>query len=122
MVEPCFKTTCRCVKSMFQCRPFVLKCLSWLSSGNFFRGGQNLLLCKFLLLCYCFRTKFQGGAKVSGGKLPQEAPPCGRTPEKKQIKSSLFWGAPRTTSISYFAGGGAPPPSHYYSAEVCTSK
>ena len=36
--------------------------------------GQNPLLCKFLLLCYCFRTKFQGGAKVfreancSGGR------------------------------------------------------
>ena len=26
-----------------------------------FSGGQNLLLCKFLLLCYRFRTKFQGG-------------------------------------------------------------
>ena len=39
----------------------------WLSSSNFFRGGQNLLLCKFLLLCYCFWTKFQGGQKFSGG-------------------------------------------------------
>ena len=28
-------------------------------------GGQNLLLCKFLLLCYCFRTKFQRGLKFS---------------------------------------------------------
>ena len=45
---------------------------SWLSSGNFFRGGgQNLLL------CYCFRTKFQEGAKVfRGDKLPQRAAPA----------------------------------------------
>ena len=36
---------------------------------EFFQG--DLLLCKFLLFCYCFRTKFQGGAKVftaSGGR------------------------------------------------------
>ena len=39
----------------------------WLSSRNFFQGGQSLLLRKFLLLCYCFRTKFQGGAKVFRG-------------------------------------------------------
>ena len=32
---------------------------------EFFRGGgQSLLLCKFLLLCYCCQTKFLGGAKV----------------------------------------------------------
>ena len=31
-------------------------------------GGANLLLCKFLLLFYCFRTKFQGGANVSKGR------------------------------------------------------
>ena len=33
-----------------------------------FPEGQNLLLCKFLLLCqffYCFQTKFQGATKVS---------------------------------------------------------
>ena len=42
-----------------------------------FSGGQNLLLCRFLLLCYCFRAKFQGGARVfRGGKLPQGAPPA----------------------------------------------
>ena len=35
-----------------------------------FQGGQNLLLCKFLLLCFCFRTKFQGGAKVFRGGAP----------------------------------------------------
>ena len=40
---------------------------NWLSSRNIFRGGQNLLLRKFLLLCYCFRTKFQGGAKSPRG-------------------------------------------------------
>ena len=48
----------------------------WLSPRNFFQGGQNLLLCKFLLLFYCFRTKFQGEAKVfKGGKLPQGGAP-----------------------------------------------
>ena len=65
----------------------------WLSSRNFFRGGQNLLLCKFLLLCHCFRTKFQGGTKVfrgancfmGGGSCPlwkkaREAPPATSPP------------------------------------------
>ena len=58
----------------------------WLSSVKFFQGGgQNLLLCKFLLLFYCFQTKFQGGAKVfrggtaSGGN-PLPPPPNGRKP------------------------------------------
>ena len=55
--------------------------------GIFFRGGQNLLLCKFLLLFYCFWTKFQEGAKVfrgqtaSGGPLP----PCVRKPAVMRI-------------------------------------
>ena len=35
--------------------------------GIFSGGGQNLLLCKVLLLCYCFRTKIQRGAKVFRG-------------------------------------------------------
>ena len=35
-----------------------------------FSRGQNLLLCKFILLCYCFWTKFQGGAKVFRGAPP----------------------------------------------------
>ena len=43
----------------------------WLSSRNFFinffKIFLNLLLCKFLLLFCCFRTKFQGGAKVFMG-------------------------------------------------------
>ena len=42
--------------------------------GIFFRGGRNLLLCKFLLLFYCFRTKFQGGAKVFRGAPPAPSP------------------------------------------------
>ena len=47
---------------------FLQSNLLWLSSWNFLQGGgQNLLLCKFILLCYCFRTKFQGGKKFSGG-------------------------------------------------------
>ena len=61
--------------------------LFWLSSRNFFRGGQNLLLCKFLLLFYCFRTKFQGGAKVfRGANCLRGHPPC--PPMWK--KASLF--------------------------------
>ena len=47
----------------------------------FWGGGQNLLLCKFLLLFYCFRTKFQGGAKVfKGGKTASGGrPPVGES-------------------------------------------
>ena len=48
----------------------------WFSSRNFFQGG-NLLLCKFLLLFYCFRTKFQRGAKVfKGANCLREHPPA----------------------------------------------
>ena len=49
--------------------------------GIFSGGGQNLLL------CYCFRTKFQGGAKVFRGanclrgSPPRSPPPRGRKPE-----------------------------------------
>ena len=65
----------------------IMNCFAkfWLSSRNFFQGVQNLLLCKFLLLCYCFRTKFQGGAKVSRGanclRGASPYPPHGRKPE-----------------------------------------
>ena len=61
-------------------------------------GGQNLLLCKFLLLFYCFRTKFQGGAKVfvGGGKLPQGAPSA--PPRWK--KASIFTRS--TQTCDYF--------------------
>ena len=63
----------------------------WFSSKNFFRG-QNLLLCKFLLLCYCFRTKFRGG-KSPGGKLPWGAPPAPPPFEKKPgiRKIQIYW-------------------------------
>ena len=67
------------ITAVFHCTSMVHYCLltlemdtlgkdivDWLSPRNFFRG-QNLLLCKFLLLFYCFRTKFQGGAKVFKG-------------------------------------------------------
>ena len=47
-------------------------------SQEFFSGGGNLLLCKFLLLFYCFRTTFQGGAKVFKGE--QTASGGGRPP------------------------------------------
>ena len=46
--------------------PWIIT-ISGFPLGIFSGGGQNLLLCKFLLLCYCFRTKFQGGAKVFRG-------------------------------------------------------
>ena len=58
---------------------FWEKC-RWPCSGfllGIFSGGQNLLLCKFLLLCYCFRTKFQVGANCLRG-CPLA--PCGRKP------------------------------------------
>ena len=53
--------------------------------GIFFRGGgQNLLLCKFQFLFYCFRTKFQGGVKVFRmANCLRGVPPtplCGRKP------------------------------------------
>ena len=62
----CYSTKTQLIWLKF-CKAF------WLSPRNFFRG---LLSCKFLLLFYCFRTKFQGGAKVfKGGKLPQGGRP-----------------------------------------------
>ena len=52
-------------------------CFIWLSSRNFFQGGQNLLLCKLLLLCYCFRTNFREGQKFSrGANCLTGAPPA----------------------------------------------
>ena len=53
-----------------------------------FSGGQNLLLCKFLLFYYCFRTKFQGGAKSPRGELPQGGSPAPLW--KKAIMFSLI--------------------------------
>ena len=54
--------------------------------GIFFGGGgQNLLLCKLLSLFYCFRTKFQGGAKVSkGGQTVSGGRPCPPVGESQQ--------------------------------------
>ena len=53
--------------------------IHWLPSRNFSGGGgQNLLLYKFLLFFYCFRTKFQGGQSLRGGggaNYLREAPP-----------------------------------------------
>ena len=48
---------------------------------EFFRGGgQNLLL------CYCFRTKFQGGAKVfRGANCLMGAPPCPPVEESQTL-------------------------------------
>ena len=46
---------------------YAVNPVKWLCSRNFFGGRGNPFLCKFLLLFYCFRTKFQGGAKVYGG-------------------------------------------------------
>ena len=47
-----------------------------------FSGGHSLLLCKFLLLLYCFRPNFREGQKFSrGDKLPQGGapPPVGES-------------------------------------------
>ena len=41
---------------------------------EFFQRGQNLLLCKFLLLCYCFWTKFQEGEVSRGHTASGGAP------------------------------------------------
>ena len=53
--------------------------------------GQNLLLCKFLLLFYCFRTKFQGEAKVfkGGGQTASGVPPRERKPAYCSASSNL---------------------------------
>ena len=48
---------------------------TWLSSRNFF-GGESVVI-QIFLLCYCFRTKFKGGAKVFRGAPPA---PHGRKP------------------------------------------
>ena len=52
-------------------------CLNWLSPRIFFRGAKSIVM-QFLLLFYCFRTKFQGGEKFSrggGAKCLRGAPP-----------------------------------------------
>ena len=53
------------------------------------------MLCKFLLLCYCFRTKISGCGKdcegancLRGGAPP--APPCGRKPELVEYHQISF--------------------------------
>ena len=61
----------------------------WLSSGNFFQRRKNLWLCKFLLLCYCFRTKFQGGVKVfRGANCLRGGAPCPPVEESQQFLMS----------------------------------
>ena len=61
---------------------------------EFFRGGQNLLLCKFLLLCYCFRTKFQGGAKIfRGANCLRGAPPA------PPVEESQLWNVDSTIAV-----------------------
>ena len=61
-------------------------CKGWLSSRNFFQWGQNLLLCKSQLLCYCFQAKFQGGAKVfRGANCLRGAPPAPTVEESQKV-------------------------------------
>ena len=74
----------------------VTTCCAGFLLGIFFRGGgQNLLLCKFLLLFYCFRTKFQGKAKVfkEGANClrGRPCPPCGRKPVSIYKSSSYIY-------------------------------
>ena len=92
-------TTChQPAGAFYQLLAFSLEFLS--------RGGQNLLLCKFLLLFYCFRTKFQGGAKVfKGGKLPQGGAPCPPW-EKARAQRSISLIYKNVSSVQ-----GAPPQS-----------
>ena len=82
-----------CLKGCF---PQVkVKSRNWLSSRNFFQGGQNLLLCKFLLLFYCFRTKFQGGAKVfRGGQTASGGRPHAPPVEESQAEDKRKWNLP----------------------------
>ena len=73
--------------------------ISWLSARNFF-GGESIVM-QISIVFYCFRTKFQGGAKVFGGGLPQGAPLCpppprGRKPvsspgQRKLVITSIHW-------------------------------
>ena len=58
--------------------------------GIFFGGGQNLLLCKFLLLCYWFWTKFQGGAKVFRGANCLRGCPLPPPPPWKKASERFF--------------------------------
>ena len=58
-----------------------------------FPEGQNLLLCKFLLLCqffYCFQTKFQGATKVSewGAKVFEGTNCLRRAPPSPLLKKA----------------------------------
>ena len=85
-------------------------CLSlnfaYLSLGNpgflpgIFSGGQNLLSCKFLLLCYCFQTKFQERQTVSGGG--GGAPPL--VEESQNHRSVLIYGFQfiQNSTLAYF--------------------
>ena len=56
--------------TVLQVNPNTFQCLTPVTGFllGIFSEEQNLLLCKFLLLCYCFRTKFQGGRKVFRGQ------------------------------------------------------
>ena len=75
-----------------------------------FSGGRNLLLCKFLLLYYCFRTKFQGGAKVfRGANCLKGGTPCPLWEKARasglielQIFSQLTSNSTLISSLTYF--------------------
>ena len=54
---------------------------------EFFQGG-NLLLCKFLLLYCCFRTKFQGGQKSPRGETASGGTP---TPPVEESQARMLW-------------------------------
>ena len=56
---------------------------------KFFQGWQNLLLCKFLLLFYCFRTNFRAGEKFSGGKTASGGRPPAPHVEESQLCETI---------------------------------
>ena len=70
---------------------WIINTVTGFLPGIFFRGGgQNLLLCKFLFLCYCFRTKFQGGAKVFREANCLRGPPCPPPPPPPVEESQVI--------------------------------
>ena len=67
-----------------------------------FSGRQNLLSCKFLSLCYCFRTKIQEGAKIlRWANCLGGAPPAPLWNKASILVSYSLNGAVRRGTFSY---------------------
>ena len=54
-------------------------------------GGQNILLSEFILLCYCFRAKFQKEASLrgGGGETATEGTPIEESQLAKGLKPNV---------------------------------